>query len=156
MFPRVARRNTTGSSVMSSCSASDASASRLCHCYFSGQCPAGWALYQDNGVEGHDSCLMYNSTRMNYTNALASCPSGSHLVTVAAPNASVSHLYDTVLSVSNYYAAGTLVWVGCSQARAQPYKNAGWAWIDGTSNANLYNGRNNITGFGLWASNEPE
>lgn len=149
-------RNATSSTVPSTCHASHPSAQRLCSCYLSAQCPIGWVPYLDNGVEGHDSCLLYNSTKVPFTTALASCPSGSHLVTIKGPSASTSRLYDTVLGVSNYFVTSASVWLGCSQAWAQPYKNYGWSWIDGTSNANLYNGMNNITGFGLWSPGEPE
>lgn len=140
-------RNNTGSSVASTCSASDPSAQRVCHCYFSGQCPSGWTAYLDNGGEGHDSCLYYNSTGTSY--AKAACPSGSHLVTVKAVNASVSALYSAVLALTGVNAR---VWFGASQAWAQPYKNVGWTWVDGTSSFNLYNGVNNITRYGLWSS----
>lgn len=118
----------------------------------SGQCPIGWVPYYDNGIEGHDSCLMYNVTAVSFGNA--SCPYGTHLVTILAPNTSVSLLYNAFLSVSNFYTNGTHTWLGARQAPHQPHKNVGWSWVDGTSNANLYNGTNNITGYGMWSAHD--
>lgn len=145
-------RNATGSSVVGTCGAADPNAQRLCRCYFGGQCPAGWTVYRDNGVEGHDSCLMYNSTVVPFATASAFCPSGSHLVTVKAANTSISLLYNSILLLSNFYVSSTKVWLGATQARLQPYKNYGWSWIDGTNATNLYNGVNNVTAYGLWTS----
>lgn len=150
------RRNSTGSSVASTCAASDPTAQRLCHCYFNGQCPSGWAPYFDNGVEGHDSCLVYNSATVTFATALASCPSGSHLLTMGASSGSISHLFNTMLGLSGYYTNGLATWLGCSQVWGQPYKNVGWTWVDGTNNSNLYTGVNNITGYGAWRSLQPK
>lgn len=99
---------------------------------------------------------MYNATNVTFANAVASCPFGTHVVTFNAPNSSASRLYDTVLGLSNYFVNQTVAWLGCSQAWAQPYKNYGWSWIDGTSASNLYNGTNNVTGWGLWNVGEPK
>lgn len=137
--------------MASTCDASDPSAQRLCNCYTTGQCPTGWTYYHDDGTEGHDSCLIYNSFPLNFTNAVSWCPSGTHLATINAPNAGVSRLYGTLLGLSEYYLNQQSSWIGCSQAWAQPYKNFGWRWIDSTSNGNLYNGTANITSYGMWS-----
>lgn len=100
---------------------------------------------------------MFNSTPMPYSTALTACPFGTHLTTINAPNVSVSRLLDTALGVANYFSAtGLNIWLGCSQAWAQPYKNYGWSWVDGTSNSNLYTGVNNVSNYGIWFSINPK
>lgn len=119
------------------------------------QCPSGWQTYTDDGSEGHNSCYRnFGSVWYTWTQANASCPTNSHLLTIKAttyPSAFTSRINTTGLANS--------AWMGCYQLYAQPARNVGWQWVDGTSNASLgQNSTYNAVGYGLWraSSGEPK
>lgn len=135
----------------------------LCEAELSSRCPGpGWVYYQDvSGQEGKDSCLLFSSyTVTSFLVAAASCPAGSHLLTIGAGQlqyynstaATTSSLLTFALSTS----AGRFTWIGCSQNAAATGKAQGWSWIDGTEAGNLNCGSGNGLGCGIWASGEPK
>jgi hypothetical protein len=82
----------------------------------------------------------------NWRSAVSLCPANSHVITAQA-NAL------TAFAVS---AFDVDFWLGSSQQSGSSSVNRGWAWIDGTSAANLNCGAVNATGCGMWAPSEPK
>ena len=112
-------------------------------------CPDGWAFYlDDDGSEGVDSCVkISDQTAPSWDLANASCPAGSHLLTVRGFSTSLG-LLAFVSSLTN--SSGAPVYVGCEQA---PGGGSGWRWLDDTDASNLNCGSD---GCGLWLSSYPQ
>lgn len=113
------------------------------------KCPAGWAHYLDDGSEGVDSCLWLSTyTVANWKQASVACPAGSHLLTLRSTGPFTLLTYATSL----YQVGIASMYIGCSQPSGAGLALTGWAWVDGTSAANLNCGS---TGCGAWATGLP-
>jgi hypothetical protein len=111
-------------------------------------CAAGWSYYSDSdGSEGQASCLKISDVgSSNWIALMTACPRTSHLLTMAGMfKNSGLHAFLRAVSGDNF-------WVGASQSSAASSINRGWAWIDGTSSANLNCGAAGDQGCGLWAA----
>jgi hypothetical protein len=124
----------------------------ICEMEVSSKCERGWTFYKDSGTEGADSCLYVSSYRVSsWAEANASCPSGSHLLTISSSSNS------TGLSVF----AGSLfrtsfAYIGCYQSPSATQRAQGWSWVDGTPAANLNCGSGSGGGgCGVWGADEP-
>jgi hypothetical protein len=124
----------------------------ICEMEVSSRCALGWTLYRDRGTEGSDSCLYVSPYWVSsWAEANASCPSGSHLLTISSSSNS------TGLSVF----AGSLfrtsfAYIGCYQSEVATQRAAGWSWVDDTAASNLNCGTGNGGGgCGVWAANQP-
>lgn len=98
-------------------------------------CPAGWARYVDtDGSQGSDSCLIVIPGASDWGSANASCPTGSHLVTIrgSRPSAMFSVVYSLAVDSGMQH-----VGLGCSQVSTARERAAGWSWLDGTDDSNL-------------------
>ncbi len=126
----------------------------LCEAEVSPSCPFGWTVYVDDGSEGADSCVMISTgTVSTWAAANASCPAGSHLLTVRSASTAAGLL---PFATSLYRGAGQLVYVGCFQDAAALSRASGWAWIDGTDASNLNCGTGSGgDGCGLWNASQP-
>lgn len=109
----------------------------MCEMEISPECAARgpwWAYYRDTtGVEGHDSCVWVSPYALDsWSEASASCPSGSHLATAAASTSDVGFL-----PFAASVAAGGTAYMGCSQSFSSYFQARGWSWVDGTDASNL-------------------
>lgn len=117
-------------------------------------CPSGWYLYTDDGTEGHNSCLLLVKTAISWAAANSTCVQGTHLLTIAATTypSGITSFLNVTWGQSDFH-------IGCSQLYAQPARNVGWQWVDGTSNASLeQNSTYNAVGYGMWrvSTGEPK
>lgn len=125
----------------------------ICEMEVSSKCSLGWVYYQDvTGQEGGDSCLQISTyTVTSWALASTSCPSGSHLLTIAATvNTSALLAFSTSL-----YKYG-IFYIGCSQSSTATTRGSGWSWVDSTSSNNLNCNSNGGVGCDLWGSLQPE
>ncbi len=152
----------------------------ICETEVSPLCPYGWAYYADaDGSEGTDSCVYISpSTVTSWSAANASCPSGSHLLTVKSASSTSGLL---PFATSMYHGSGQRVYIGCrcvavqvighvisscrihvcvctcSQSGGASQRAAGWSWVDDTSAATLNCGSGSGgDGCGLWNTGEPK
>ena len=126
----------------------------LCETEVSSSCPPGWVFYLDDGSEGTDSCVLISATTAStWAAANASCPIGSHLLTVRSASSAVGLL---PFATSLYHGAGQLVYVGCFQDAAALSRAGSWSWVDGTDASNLNCGDGSGgNGCGLWNASQP-
>jgi hypothetical protein len=86
----------------------------VCEVEVSQRCPYGWAYYVDtDGSEGTDSCLLVSpTTALSWSAANASCPAGSHLLTVKS-SLSTRGLLPFATSLFVGSGLSQKVYVGC-------------------------------------------
>lgn len=133
----------------------------MCEAEVSSRCLSGWVYYQDvSGQEGYDSCLFFSTyTVSSFAVAAASCPTGSHLLTIGAGQVAfndTTSVKGALIRFAMSMSAGRMVFIGCSQSATATSKTAGWSWVDGTPAGNLNCGGGGTKGCGVWASNQPE
>jgi hypothetical protein len=99
-------------SALNDCHLNCGSVPTVCETEVSPRCPFGWAYYVDaDGSEGYDSCVYISpSTASSWSVANASCPAGSHLLTVKS---GVSTQGLLPFATSLYHATGEKVYIGC-------------------------------------------
>lgn len=122
----------------------------ICETEVSQLCPFGWVFYNDDGSEGGNSCLQPSThVASSWSIAAASCPSGSHLLTVKSTSTSPYLLaFAASLLPSAFF-------IGCSQNSTAVAPAAGWAWVDNTLPSNL-NCASGSPSCGIWNSTDPK
>jgi hypothetical protein len=115
-------------------------------------CKHGWTRYSDgSATEGRDSCYMVSpGTVASWAVAKASCPIGSHLLTITGTSKASNSLLGAVRSTMTN---GFNAYYGCSQAASATSRFAGWSWVDGTGDANVNCGS---IACNVWNSSQPE
>jgi hypothetical protein len=123
----------------------------ICETEVSSKCPYGWAYYADvDGSETTDSCLYVSMYKVStWVQAVASCPSGSHLLTVRGTSTT------GLLTFAGSLFPSDLFYIGCSQSSTATTRQSGWSWVDGTPATNLNCG-SGADGCGVWLSSEPK
>ncbi len=118
-------------------------------------CPPGWMLYTTDGSETSDSCLQFVSGLATWSEAVAACPTGSHMLTLRSSDKSSSTGLHN-FTVTNLHSTNSPAWLGMSQSSLASFRNRDWAWIDGTDASNLNCGTTNEVNCGAWATSQPK